>query len=324
MIDYAAFFRQAAAAPLAPWAQALQSAAHQAVITGNNGDLPGWQAALQSLPDVSASRVQLNQDTVTFGAASDCDGATRERLEAALRVLMPWRKGPFQVYGIPIDTEWRSDWKWQRLQAHITPLRDRIVLDVGCGNGYHCWRMLGAGARLVLGIDPTLLYLNQFEALSKLAGEHPVTLLPLKSEQLPAQMAVFDTVFSMGVLYHRRSPFDHLQELRDALRPQGELVLETLVIDGIRGQVLVPDGRYAQMNNVWFLPSCAELTAWLQRAGFADVRLVDINQTSCDEQRSTDWMIFESLADFLHPDDRNRTIENHPAPKRAIFVARKK
>ncbi len=150
--------------------------------------------------------------------------------------LHPWRKGPYEICGIPIETEWRSDWKWERLQPHIEPLADRLVLDVGCGNGYHGWRMLGEGARLVIGIDPTQLFVMQFEALRHFLGsQHPLRVLPLGIEDLPANLQGFDTVFSMGVFYHRRSPFAHLAELKGALRKGGELVLETLVIEGDGG-----------------------------------------------------------------------------------------
>jgi tRNA (mo5U34)-methyltransferase len=199
-----------------------------------------------------------------------------------------------------------------------------VVLDVGCGNGYHAWRMLGEGARLVIGIDPTQLFVMQFEAIKHFLGQHhPVHLFPLGIEQLPPEIKGFDTVFSMGVFYHRQSPFAHLTELRGALRHGGELVLETLVIEGGEHQVLVPQGRYAKMRNVWFIPTTKVLHKWLQRAGFNDVKLIDVSVTTVEEQRSTQWMWFESLADYLDPRDRNMTIEGYPAPRRAIFVARR-
>src|SRR5690606_10840368 len=135
----------------------------------------------------------------------------------------------------------------------------RTVLDVGCGNGYHAWRMVGGGAELVIGIDPTLLSVVQFLTVRHFAGDIPVYVLALGIEDVPQGLRAFDTVFSMGVLYHRRSPLDHLLELKACLRSGGELVLETLVIDGGAGQVLVPEDRYAQMRNVWFIPSCPTL-----------------------------------------------------------------
>jgi tRNA (mo5U34)-methyltransferase len=310
-------------AVLAPWREHLLALSREKLHPEGHGDQPRWQAALQALPAVKPAHVELAQDCIGIGREEDLDAAQRQALEDALRRLNPWRKGPFCLFGLHIDTEWRSDWKWHRLCDHIQPLRDRLVLDVGCGNGYHLWRMLGAGARLALGIDPTLLYLHQFAALQHYIGAPRAGLLPLALEELPAKMGIFDTVFSMGVLYHRRSPFDHLQALREALRPGGELVLETLVIEGAAGQVLVPRDRYARMRNVWFLPSVPELQLWLERAGFLEVRCVDVTMTSTEEQRSTDWMRFESLAQCLDPDDPGKTVEGHPAPRRAIMIARR-
>ncbi len=197
------------------------------------------------------------------------------------------------------------------------------MLDVGCGNGYHCWRMAGVGAELVIGIDPTQLFLAQFLAVRHFLGaDYPVHLLPLTLEQVPTNLRAFDTVFSMGVLYHRRSPIDHLYELKSCLRQGGELVLETLVIDGGEGQILVPDGRYAKMRNVWFIPSPETLCGWLCRCGFNEVRLIDVTTTSVEEQRKTEWMQFESLSDYLDPANPQLTIEGHPAPQRAIILAK--
>ena len=259
---------------------------------------------------------------VTIGDAKDITSEMRDQLRQSLMGLHPWRKGPFTLFGMPIDTEWRSDWKWERVLPHLQPLKNRLILDVGCGNGYHCWRMLGAGAKRVIGIDPSAKFVFQFNAIKKYAGhELPIDVLPLGIEHMPAKMAAFDTVFSMGILYHRRSPMDHLRELRELLRPGGQLVLETLVIDGPEGQVLVPEGRYGKMPNVWFLPSPGTLVSWLRKQGFVNPRVVDISPTSTEEQRSTDWMTYDSLVDFLDPNDITKTAEGHPAPIRAVVVA---
>ena len=204
---------------------------------------------------------------------------------------------------------------------HLAPLAGRHVLDVGCGNGYHCWRMLGEGARRVIGIDPSPRFVMQFYSLKKFLGARPVDVLPIGIEQLPPALGCFDTTFSMGVFYHRRSPMDHLRELKETLRPGGQLVLETLVIDGKLGDVLVPEGRYAKMNNVWFLPSPDTLISWMRKCGLKNPRLAEMNTTSLDEQRTTDWMLYHSLREFLDPDDVSRTAEGHPAPIRATFIA---
>jgi tRNA (mo5U34)-methyltransferase len=249
------------------------------------------------------------------------DDAPRAELRRLLEAFHPWRKGPFCLYGIQIDAEWRSDWKWARLAHAITPLDGRLVLDVGCGNGYYAYRALGAGARLVLGIDPTLGFVMQFLALQQFIREPRVAVLPLADTDLPTGLTGFDTVFSMGVLYHRRDSAEHLSAMCRLLRPGGELVLETLVLIEPGQRVLVPAGRYAMMRNVHAIPTLNALLGWLRAAGLRCPRILDVTPTTTGEQRATDWMRFQSLADFLDPNDPRRTIEGHPAPVRAIIAA---
>jgi tRNA (mo5U34)-methyltransferase len=317
---YAALYPQLAAMGQERWAEQLQATLSEKLLSERYGDMTGWLSALQALPELRPSRISL-QDDVTIGSEADLGVVNREALIARLQAFHPWRKGPYTLFGIEIDTEWRSDWKWQRLLPHIQPLAGRRVLDVGCGNGYHGWRMRGAGVDFVLGIEPFLASVMQFQVLQRYLGDPQHHVIPLRIEDVPDNLACFDSVFSMGVLYHRRSPLDHLFELKGCLRPGGELILETLIVEGNQETVFMPPGRYAKMRNVWFLPSRGAMTLWLQRCGFTKIACVDATHTSLEEQRSTAWMYFESLADFLDPDDRSKTIEGHPAPLRAIFTA---
>lgn len=323
MIDYSGLISKLNELDLEDWGKALDAAITQAIHQNKHGNLPRWMATLDKLPNIKVSEIDLNQSEIKIGTGQDCDDETKQVLEQELKTLWPWRKGPYSIFGIKIDTEWRSDFKWDRVKPHIAPLKDRVVLDVGCGSGYHCWRMEGEGASLVVGIDPTLVYCFQYFSLQKYINSSKTFVLPFSTDTLPDVPMAFDSVFSMGVLYHRRSPIDHLTQLWDWLNWEGELILETLVIEGDKGQVLMPEHRYAKMRNVWFIPSCDTLELWLRRCNFVNVRCVDVNQTSLEEQRITDWMHFESLSDFLDPDDINKTIEGYPAPKRAIFIANK-
>ena len=205
--------------------------------------------------------------------------------------------------------------------ADKVDLQGKNVLDVGCGSGYHSLRMFGAGAASVLGIDPTWLFVYQFQIFKQCFPDLPVWVQPLAMEALNLPVS-FDTVFSMGVLYHRRDPIAHLQELKASLKPGGELILETLIVAGDAQTVLMPEDRYAAMRNVWFIPSIAALSLWLERLKFKQITVVDVTQTTSQEQRKTSWIHGDlSLEDFLDKENPQLTIEGHPAPNRVIISA---
>lgn len=321
-----AFLERLSSTRLAPWRAGLERAIAERLGTGIHGDLAAWEAALAALPELPPGRPVVDEAEVGVEPERPLSADEHAALRSTLMALHPWRKGPYSIHGLVIDSEWRSDWKWERLAEGISPLTCRLVLDVGCGNGYHAWRMLGAGAELVLGIDPTLLYTVQFRAIRHYLPTDRIAVLPIAIEDMisaaPAAPTGFDTCFSMGVLYHRRSPIDHLLELRGLLRPGGELVLETLILDGRGERCLVPPGRYAGMRNCWFIPSVDALRIWLARSGFQQIQVLDRSPTTTEEQRGTDWMHFHSLAEQLDPADPSRTREGHPAPVRAILTAR--
>jgi tRNA (mo5U34)-methyltransferase len=243
-------------------------------------------------------------------------------LERALKRLLPWRKGPFIFNNLKLESEWQGDLKWKRLQKHITPLKNRRVLDVGAGNGYFTLRMAIEGASKALGIEPFLLFNYQYAAIKSLSNNTTnAMLLPIKLEEMP-KLAIFDSVFSMGVLYHQRDHMLHLSQLKEMMAPNAELILETLVVDGPNGHFLIPDGRYAQMRNVHCLPSTETLKSWLVEANFKNIKVIDINKTSSEEQRRTEWIgdNAASLEDFLDPSDSSLTKEGHPAPTRVIII----
>ncbi len=323
MTNFNLFFQQIATNRLSQWLHSLPAQLNDWQKNNLHGEFKHWQKTIDALPKTNNNNSQTDLlNSVKVGEKGDFSEGEYKRLENLLKKLKPWRKGPYHIHGLHIDTEWRSDFKWERLAEHISDLSGKYVLDIGCGSGYHLWRMRGAGAKFVVGIDPTQLFLMQFNAIQHFIQDNNVNLLPLGVEQLP-ELSAFDTVFSMGVLYHRRSPIDFLYQLKSQLVDGGELVLETLIVDGDENTVLVPGERYAKMRNVWFLPSSKAMCAWLERCGFKNIRVVNTDITAIEEQRKTPWIDTESLSDFLDPKDKSKTIEGYPAPQRAIFIANK-
>ena len=297
MINSKALTQSLLSIGLKQWPDALQALVEQRLSTKGHGDFSKWQSILEAL-----------------------HAATDDRRDLLLG-LSPWRKGPFHVDGVEIDSEWRSDLKWARVKDSIAPLEGRNILDVGCGNGYYALQMADAGASNVIGIDPTILFVMQFLAINRHAKRERVFVLPARLEEMPLPARHFDTTFSMGVLYHRRSPIEHLNELRQTLKPGGQLVLETIYLPGDEAFAKTPQDRYARMRNVWLLPTIAELLIWLDRTGYKDVEVIDQSVTTVDEQRSTEWMTFESLQEALDPDDPTLTVEDLPAPHRVVITA---
>lgn len=320
MISFNKFYQSISTNRLHKWLESLPAQLAHWQKHELHGEFQQWQKTIKVLPNIEAKEIDLKSQVAVKGV--ELENGISKRIEVLLKKLKPWRKGPYQIHDVFVDTEWRSDFKWDRLLPHISDLKDRYVLDIGCGSGYHLWRMRGEQAKFVVGIDPTQLFFMQFQAVQHFVKDDNVNLLPLGVDDLP-ELAAFDTVFAMGVLYHRRSPIDFLYQLKAQLNSGGELVLETLIVDGDENTVLVPGERYAKMRNVWFLPSADAMIAWLNRCGFNNVRVVNEDITAVEEQRKTDWIDTESLADFLDPNDPSKTIEGYPAPKRAIFIANK-
>jgi len=284
----------------------------------NNGNIPKWSVAIEELKTIPKTKIELNEPYISIGQ----NGNNTKIIETALKRLLPWRKGPFIFDNLKLESEWQGGLKWQRLQNHITPLKNRRVLDVGAGNGYFTLRMAIEGASKALGIEPFLLFNYQYAAIKSLSNSKiNAMLLPIRLEEMP-KLAIFDSVFSMGVLYHQRDHMQHLSQLMEMMAPDAELILETLVVEGPNGYSLIPEGRYAQMRNVHCLPSIETLKSWLVKANFKNIKIIDINKTTPEEQRKSEWIgdNAASLEDFLDPSDSSLTKEGHPAPTRVIII----
>ena len=322
MIDYSSIYKIMSANKMKFCVDAIALKNEKAIYKEYFDEFLYWKDIYNKLPEIDPENVDINLMSSIVSISSNKSLDNPEKFVELLKEYRPWRKGPFDVFGVNIQTEWRSDLKWDRLKNHISSLKNRLVLDVGCGSGYHCFRMKGAGAKLVIGIEPYFRFVAQFYMLQKYIKNPYIAVFPLKCEDMPNNIERFDTVFSMGILYHRTSPIDHLIQLKSFMRDGGELVLDTLIVDDGR-DFLMPKDRYSKMRNVWFIPSVDVLKMWMERVGFKNIRCIDVTRTTTEEQNKTEWMRLESLSDFLDPNDKTKTVEGYPAPTRAIFVAEK-
>jgi tRNA (mo5U34)-methyltransferase len=303
-----------------PYGPQLHNAA-QSVWQRRDARAQALHRLIQNLPAKRPTALTLDRDRITIGRPSDLSRDQQDRLKEVLLGLKPWRKGPFDFFGIQVESEWNSALKWRRVAPHIAPLADRKVLDVGSSNGYYLFRMAAHKPRLVLGIEPYAAYYYQFLALQHFLHLPAIYCLHLKLEDLTGITTWFDTLFCMGILYHKRSPLDTLAQLKSKLTPGGQLILETLIIKGDGDTALFPRNRYARMRNVYFIPTIGCLQNWMARCGFGHIRCVDVTPTTLDEQRKTPWIDSDSLDTFLDPRDNGLTLEGYPAPVRAVVIA---
>ena len=247
----------------------------------------------------------------------------RVRLKTIAKMMMPWRKGPFDLFGIKIDSEWQSFQKFNLLKPYLD-LEGKKVADVGCNNGYYMFRMLEFSPKLVIGVDPSVLFRSQFDLINHYVKSDKLRYELLGIEHMPGFADMFDTVFCLGVLYHRSDPIVALKALKQSLKKGGELILDTFMIDGDEPVCLVPESTYSKISNIHFIPTITALENWCKKAGFERFELLDIVQTRSDEQRKTEWINGESLSDFLNPENPNETVEGYPAPKRVYVKTYKK
>lgn len=280
------------------------------------------QALLDRTPAKPAHFRRLDQPCVTIGATTELSLLEREALHEMLVALIPWRKGPFRFFGFEIDAEWRSDIKWGRIVTLGAPqIRGRRILDIGANNLYYLYRIAAQKPEFALGIDPMVRYHFHAELHRRFTPDLPLSFEMFGVDDLDGFRGFFDTVFCLGIIYHRRNPMELLEQIAATMRPKGELYLESIVLPGTGSSLLLPEDRYMKAKGYWFLPTAPALVNMVRRGPFTDVELLYDEPLTRHEQRRTEWSMYESLEHFLDPCDPTKTVEGHPAPRRACVKA---
>lgn len=254
---------------------------------------------------------------VELGDVVKISGKSDDNALNVAKMMMPWRKGPFEVFDTYIDAEWKSNIKYNLLRKHFN-LKDKKVADIGCNNGYYLFRMQEDKPKLLVGFDPSPLYKTQFDFINHFVKSEIVYEL-LGVEHLEIYDEKFDTIFCLGVLYHRSDPVAMLKSLYKGLENKGEVILDTFYIEGEDEMCLCPQSSYSKIPNIYFVPTISALKNWCKRAGFSSFEVLETSTTDATEQRKTSWIEGQSLEDFLDKDDKSKTIEGYPAPAR-VYV----
>ncbi|MDD3008510.1 MAG: tRNA 5-methoxyuridine(34)/uridine 5-oxyacetic acid(34) synthase CmoB [Arcobacter sp.] len=281
-----------------------------------------WYLQLQEACKIEKSDLEIDYgDWFSVGKKEDLTNDEYEVIVETAKKLIPWRKGPFKVFGLEIDSEWQSNIKYNLIRPYFN-LKDKVVADIGCNNGYYMFRMLEDKPKRLIGFDPSPLTLHQFEFINHFVKSDIVYEM-LGVEHLEFYNHKFDFIFMLGVLYHRPDPVGTLKSLARGLNSKGEILIDTFMIDGEDEICLTPNKRYSKIPNIYFIPTIPALKNWLERAGFENIEVLATTVTTSEEQRKTEWSFDQSLEDFLDENDKTKTVEGYPAPKRVYVKARK-
>lgn len=281
-----------------------------------------WYLQLEIASKVKKENLSIDYgDWFSIGKKEDLSVQEQEIILQTAKSLIPWRKGPFKIFDLEIDSEWQSNIKYNLIRPFFD-LKDKVVADIGCNNGYYMFRMLEDKPKKLVGFDPSPLTLHQFEFINHFVKSDIVYEM-LGVEHLEFYNHKFDFIFMLGVLYHRADPVGTLKSLAKGLNSKGEILIDTFMIDGNEELCLTPNKRYSKIPNIYFIPTIPALKNWLERAGFEDIEVIATTVTTSEEQRKTPWSFDQSLEDFLAPNDKTKTVEGYPAPKRVYMKARK-
>ena len=283
-----------------------------------------YREPYHALQQFQALELDFSGDIVKIGNGCERGEEEREFIRQQLKAFMPWRKGPFSVFGNLIDAEWQSNLKWDSLDGYLPDLSGQTIADIGCNNGYYMFRMAAHRPEFVLGLEPSVQHYYSFKALNAMAGCSNLEIDLLGVEHLSYFTECFDTIFLMGIIYHRPSPIDTLRDIITALKPGGTVILETQAIPGDDPVALFPNGTYAKVPGTYFVPTASCLYNWMKKAGYTNIELFASHPMTSEIQRQTEWMVFESYNDYIDPENSQKTVEGYPAPIRLFAKGEKK
>ena len=277
-----------------------------------------YKQILAGVPEIKADVLNFGGEFIEIDSKTPINEEDFLKIKDTCKNLIPWRKGPFKLFGLDLDAEWQSNLKWDRIKGGLPNLEEKNILDIGANNGYYMFKMAAHGPNLVLGIDPIFHNYAQFCLIQKFAKIPSLRFELLGIEHLKFFKEFFDVVFSMGIIYHHKNPIEQLQDIRNSLRPGGVAILESIGIPGENPFALFPENSYAKMSNIWFIPTLSCLINWGHKAKFKNIDIISSNKMTLDEQRNTIWCPkpHQSLEDFLDKDNRDKTIEGYDAPRR--------
>lgn len=135
------------------------------------------------------------------------------------------------AYAAKVDSSsWNALYERPAMIAQLPPVRERTILDAGCGSGWYATQLLAGGA-MVDCIDASermvALAGSRFAALPPNEARRVTVQVASLGETLPFEDARFDGAISPLVLHYLEDWRPALREIRRVLAPGGWLLFST-------------------------------------------------------------------------------------------------
>jgi len=213
------------------------------------------------------SAAEFRQTLLEWAGHEPLDERTHERIEQAVRHRRETSHDFFERVG--------SRWDQLRIEAfgesfHLEALTALLpaswkVADIGSGTGYLLPVLAGRFER-VIAVDPAGAMLEAARGRPELRDARNVEFREGSAEQLPLQAGEIDLVIASLVLHHVAEPAVALCEFRRVLRQGGRLLIIEQCEHG-------GDEFHERMGDYWRGFARPALQAWVEKAGFKDVRI---------------------------------------------------
>ena len=175
---------------------------------------PRWEA-IRGLPKINDVQIKIG-DSIEI-ILNNLSLEDEKYIYDTAKLIQPWRKGPFQISTTFIDSEWQSFIKYNLIKPYFD-LKDKIVGDIGCNNGYYLFRMLKEKPKKLVGFDPLALYKMQFDFINHFVKSEIVYEL-LGVEHLEFYEQKFDTsLYGMWKGYDKKNKIDLLLHIGKAVQ----------------------------------------------------------------------------------------------------------
>ncbi|RAP74190.1 class I SAM-dependent methyltransferase [Paenibacillus montanisoli] len=112
--------------------------------------------------------------------------------------------------------------EWPALRALMPELKDKRLLDLGCGLGWHCRYALQMGAKSVIGIDLSDKMIARAKALT---DDPAIEYRRMAIEDIDFEARQFDVVISSLALHYIERFDDVCRSVFEAVVPGGSFIL---------------------------------------------------------------------------------------------------